>query len=206
MKAFKKLMIQWVFIILLIFIVMSYGVHLVNSGYIIECFSSFVARDVGSPETNHNVDQPINTKFSCKNTCGPLARCSITGEQCTSDVDCFGCVPKVQPITSKYNINFEGDNDAGKLTIGVTPTYSVLTTDIGTKAAYIHSKELDKSSKPPEYNQGVNLWKTAFNNGYKLFNERYKPPGNLTYEPNYKTMYTLSGEFTEDGPLASNSN
>jgi len=202
MKAFEKSLIQWIFIILLIFIVMSYGVYLINEDYIIECFSSFIARDVGSPETSHNVDQPINTKFSCKNMCGPLARCSITGEQCTSDVDCFGCVPKYPQKNLGIEINFKGDNDAGKLTMGVTPTYSPLTTDIGTNAAQIH---ISNSSQPPEYNQGVNVWENAFHNGYKFFNMRYKTPKDIDYIPNYPTRYTLSGEFKEDGPLESNS-
>ena len=40
--------------------------------------------------TEH-VDLPLTTNYSCQNMCGPPARCSITGEQCRSDSDCFGC-------------------------------------------------------------------------------------------------------------------
>lgn len=180
------------FCILLITGVMSYGTYLIKNNYIVECFTS----DIGSPYTSHIVNQPINTSFSCKNMCGPLARCSITGEQCTSDVDCFGCVPKVVSNPRNYGDNIVGENDAGKLTGGVTPTYSTLTTDIGTKA------ESNNLSKPPEYNQGTNLWKRAYHNGYKLFYERYRPTNKLI---SYPVRYTMSGEFIDDGPLASNS-
>ena len=77
--------------------------------------------DLGTPETSHTVNLPINTTFSCKNMCGPLARCSKTGEQCTSDVDCYGCQPKVyEPAYDTKAVG--GQNDAGKLTDGVTPT------------------------------------------------------------------------------------
>jgi hypothetical protein len=201
MKDYAKIILLWILSVILVIMVMSYGTYLIKNNYIIECFTPFIAKDLGSPETNHNVNLPINTSFSCKNMCGPLARCSITGEQCTSDVDCFGCVPK---INKKKQINTEnvlGVDESGKLTMGVTPTYSTLTTDIGTRASLINK---DTNEKPPEYNLGVDLWKSSFDNDYKLFNKRYKPPGNLTYEPNYPNRFTMSGEFMDDGPLASN--
>jgi len=208
MKAYKTILL-WAFIILLIVAVIKYGDYLIKNGYIVECFTSLtpnhrstsILEDTGSPDTNHNVPQPINTTFSCKNMCGPLARCSITGEQCTSDVDCFGCVPKMKTIPN-YGRNVGGQNDAGKLTGGVTPTYSTLTTDIGTQAALVEPG--DELTRAPQYNQGVDLWRARFDNGYKLFNERYKPPKDLIYEPVYQPRFTLSGEFTSDGPLASN--
>jgi len=201
MKAFTKIVLLCILSITLFVMVMSYSSYLINNNYIVECFTSFIAKDIGSPETNHNVDQPINTKFSCKNMCGPLARCSISGEQCTSDVDCFGCVPKINKTSQESGKNILGVNESGKLTMGVTPTYSTLTTDIGTSASLINK---DANDKPPEYNQGVDIWKSSFDNDYKLFNNRYKPPNNLTYEPNYPNRFTMSGEFIDDGPLASN--
>jgi len=200
MKAYKTILL-WILTILFIVLVMSYGIYLIKNGYIKETFSSFAVTDTGSPYTSHNVPQPINTKFSCKNMCGPLARCSITGEQCTSDVDCFGCVPKIEtPIKKTRDVG--GQNDAGKLTGGVTPTYSTLTTDIGTQAALVEPG--DELKRAPQYNQGVNLWRARFDNGYKLFDERYKPPKDLVYEPVYESRFTLSGEFMDGGPIASN--
>ena len=50
--------------------------------------------DMNSPLYSHTVNLPINDPVSCKNFCGPNAKCLLTGEQCTSDIDCQGCVPK----------------------------------------------------------------------------------------------------------------
>lgn len=202
MKAFEKTLLYWILTILLVIGVMSYGTYLIKTKYIVECFTSLALADTGSPETSHNVDQPINTTSSCQNMCGPLARCSITGEQCTSDVDCFGCIPKIVPGIPNYGRNVGGQNDAGKLTTAVTPNYSMLTTDIGTQAKLV--REGDELTRAPQYNQGVDLWRTRFDDGYKLFNLRYKPPKDLTYEPTYPARFTMSGEFTDGGPLASN--
>jgi len=200
MKAFYKTLLYWTFSILLIVAVLSYGTYLIKNNYIVECFQ---AVDLGSPQTNHVVNQPINTSMSCKNMCGPLSRCSITGEQCTSDVDCFGCVPKItETEIQKYGPDVKGENDAGKLTGGVTPNYSPLTTDIGTNAAAASAS--GSLENPPQYNQGTDVWKNRFNNGYKFFYQRYRPPKDLPYEPDYPDRSTMSGEFTENGPLPSN--
>ena len=112
--------------------------------------------DLGDPSTNHNVNQPINTTYQCSNMCGPLSRCSITGEQCTSDVDCTGCQPKIQPQTDTKNTR--GQNDAGKLTTEQTPTYSTLTTDIGTQATLYNKLKIP----PTTYNKGLNTWRSSF--------------------------------------------
>lgn len=69
------------------------------------------------------------------------------------------------------------------------PTYSTLSTDIG---------------KPAMANFGVNVWKSAFHKSQNLFDKRYKPP-QLTNMPNYPSRYSLTGEFMDDGPYASNS-
>ena len=159
---------------------------------------SFLTNQKNGPNYSHTVNQPINTTISCKNVCGPLARCSITGEQCTSDVDCYGCQRKINkyiPFLSEYR----GQNDAGKETSGVTPTYSTLTTDIGTRAK-LYNKLL---VNPPQYNTGVNTWQKKFNEGQYFYDKRYYP-GNMQYAPNYPKRKTLSGEFEDDGPLASN--
>ena len=158
-------------------------------------------RDIGSPETSHTVNLPINTTYSCQNMCGPMARCSITGEQCTSDVDCYGCQPKVE--ISKYaDKNVGGQNDAGKLTTSYTPRYSVLTTDIGTQAKlYGKGENLD----PPSYFKGVNQWQYSFDTGLELYNKKFNPNIEiLPFLPKYPKRKTLSGEFNDDGPLAAN--
>jgi hypothetical protein len=54
--------------------------------------------DLGLPGTSHTVNLPINTTYECENKCMPPARCSITGQQCSSDIDCCGCNPNAKKI------------------------------------------------------------------------------------------------------------
>jgi|UniRef100_A0A6C0DGF1 hypothetical protein len=172
--------------------------------YIIECFNSNEAIyvDTGSPTTTHTVNLPLTTTYSCKNFCGPTARCAITGEQCMADIDCPGCNPYGPDFKPQKTACIPGDNDAGKLTLGVTPTYSTLTTDIGTRSKLFTTNK-KKLSKPDQPNFGINTWIKGFNGGQQLFDEKYRPAG-LQFMPNYDKRYSLSGEFIEDGPLASN--
>ena len=168
--------------------------YLVSNNYIVEGL-----RDMGTSGTSHTVDLPLTTTYSCTNMCGPMARCYKTGHQCTSDIDCPGCQPYVPPLISS-NKNIPGDNDAGKLTFGATPRYSELTTDIGTHARVITK---DKFAKPPAPDLGINTWIDKFNKDTKQFDSIFKPP-QLEYMPTYDKRYSLSGEFIDDGPLASN--
>ena len=164
-------------------------------------------KDLGQPNTNHNVNLPINTKSSCKNMCGPISRCSITGEQCSTDVDCYGCqptIPSTQLTKNNKTVNIRGENNAGKLSYSA-PTYSVLTTDIGTHAT-LYNKLL---TPPLQYNEGTNTWKKTFNAGTELYNKKYKiisagPPNSGASLLQYPQRNTLSGQFTDDGPLAAN--
>jgi hypothetical protein len=158
-------------------------------------------RDTGSPETNHNVDLPLTTTTSCKNMCGPPNRCSITGQQCFSDIDCPGCEPQVPPLSPSTGENIIGNDDAGKLTAGVTPNYSPLTTGFGTQSRIVTK---DKLGKPTAPNLGIDTWSDKFNETRKLFDDRYKPSG-LKNMPSYSDRYSITGEFIDDGPLASNS-
>ena len=59
-------------------------------------------------------------------------------------------------------------------------------------------------SKPLAPNFGGNTWMNEFKDDKKLFDNRYKPK-NIEYMPNYPDRYSLTGEFIEDGPFASNS-
>ena len=179
--------------------------YLVANNYIkfsfFEGFDTNISDTEGS-DTNHNVDVPLTTTTSCKNMCGPPNRCSITGQQCMSDIDCPGCEPQVPPLSSNNGgANIIGDDDAGKLTVGVTPNYSPLTTGFGTQSRIVTS---DKFSKPSMPNFGVNTWSNKFNKGRKLFDDRYKPAG-LKNMPSYSDRYSLTGEFIDEGPLPSNS-
>jgi hypothetical protein len=147
-----------------------------------------------------NVDLPINTKYSCKNMCGPHATCSLTGEQCTSDIDCYGCQPTNQ-TKKKFSKDVNPYNDSGKST-DMTPTNSFLTSDIGSRAYYFD----DKINSPAIYNyKGINTWRQTFDEEQYLYNKRYNPSIYFTnFIPKYKAKPTLSGEFMVEGPDASN--
>jgi hypothetical protein len=198
-KKYYKIILALSCIILLYIIFMWINYLSINQ-YIIECFSPQpIQEDVTGGSTSHSVDLPLTTTYSCKNFCGPTARCSITGQQCFADIDCPGCQPYSPPLPRSKGC-VPGDNDAGKLTWGVTPQYSPLTSGYGTFQAYVTDNIYSKPSQP---NFGVNTWSASFNEGQKLFDARYKPAG-LQYMPKYPEMYSLTGEFVEDGPLPSN--
>ena len=69
-----------------------WGDYLIKNDYIRrERKEGFTTIPNINPETagsTTTVRLPINTTTSCKNMCGPPGRCSITGEQCVSDIDC----------------------------------------------------------------------------------------------------------------------
>jgi len=97
----KQELIFWSFVILILFIsIIQWGKYLINNNYIIEPFSNSLDKDIGDPSTNHNVEVPLTSTFSCKNMCGPNNRCSLTGEQCSSDIDCFGCNPGTKQFSN----------------------------------------------------------------------------------------------------------
>jgi hypothetical protein len=196
MKLFFNNMILPFMALILLFIIFNMIDYLATEKYIMEYFNTIGGiRD----NTTHSVDLPLTTRYSCQNFCGPNARCSITGQQCFTDIDCPGCQPYSPPLP-KTKECIPAANDAGKLTVGVTPTYSPLTTGYGTKERIITD---DMYAQPPQPNFGVDTWGESFNEGQKLFNRRYKSH-QLQFMPNYPQMYSLTGEFISDGPLPSN--
>lgn len=185
------------FALILLFIIFNMINYLVKDKYIVECFTNGPVQE--DSKTSHTVNLPLNTTYSCQNFCGPTARCAITGQQCLSDIDCPGCQPYSPPLPKTKDC-ISGNNDAGKLTSGVTPTYSPLTSGYGTRERVITK---DLYSKPSQANFGYNTWRQSFNEEQELFNKRYKP-NQLQFMPNYPQMYSITGEFTGDGPLPSN--
>jgi hypothetical protein len=179
---------------ILFYVIFKWIDYLVGNRYIIETFTN---------NTSHTVDLPLTNTYSCTNFCGPTARCAITGHQCFADTDCPGCQQNTTDMSNNHVTNtvIPGENDAGKLTWGVTPQYSTLTTDIGTQAKLITK---DKFSKPVKPNFGIDTWKSSFDQSKQLFDERYKPPNNIQFMPTYPNRYSLSGVFIEEGPIASN--
>ena len=173
--------------------------YLSINNYIVECFQQ------SNNSTSHTVDLPLTTTTSCSNFCGPTSRCAKTGQQCFTDIDCPGCQPQTtnqsNNTNKNKNTNIVGDNAAGKLTFSLTPQYSTLTTDMGTKAMTFLDKQFSKTPSPTF---GINTWRDDFDAEQKLFDKRYKPPSDLTYMPSYSPRYSVTGDYLEYGPLASN--
>lgn len=185
------------FALILLLIIFNMINYLVKDNYIVECFTNGPLQQ--DFKNSNTVNLPLNTTYTCQNFCGPTARCAITGQQCLSDTDCPGCQPYSPPLPKTKDC-IPGNNDAGKLTSGVTPTYSPLTSGYGTRERVITK---DLYSKPSQANFGYNTWRQSFNEEQELFNKRYKP-NQLQFMPNYPQMYSITGEFTGDGPLPSN--
>jgi hypothetical protein len=195
-KKYNNILLAFMCLTLLVSI--FYWIHFLTiNTYITECFKPGTIQE--SSATSHSVDLPLTTKYSCRNFCGPNARCSITGQQCMADIDCPGCQPYSPPLSSSGQ-PVPGDNDAGKLTLGVTPQYSSLTSGYGTQESVITNNMFSKPSMP---NFGGNIWISKFELDENLYYKRYKP-NKTRYMPNYPKRYSLTGQFVDEGPFAAN--
>ena len=171
--------------------------YLVKNKYVVECFEQTTSNtNVNNP---NYVNIPLTTNYTCHNFCGPSARCSSSGQQCIADTDCPGCSLKLAG-TPNPNRCVSGQNDAGKLTFGVTPQYSSLTTDIGTMAAFYKTSA---EKRAPQANFGINTWLSPFQQERLMFDKRYMPP-QITNMPNYPNQYTVTGILQNNDPLAAN--
>ncbi len=92
-----KLLFYITITFILIISIMKWIDYLTKNKYIIECFTNGPIME--SSNTSHTVNLPLTTQYSCKNFCGPTARCSVTGQQCLSDIDWQGTeqVKKIMP-------------------------------------------------------------------------------------------------------------
>jgi hypothetical protein len=202
---YKTILLAIISIALLIF-VFSMIHYLTKNGYIRSSFDSEnfepmkQIRERYDGSTTHTVDLPINTTYSCQNFCGPTARCSKTGQQCFADIDCPGCQPYSPPLPLSNSECVMGNDSGGRLIYNQNPQYSVLTTDIGTRARIISENLF---GKPVQANFGINTWQKKSEEEQKLFDKRYKPP-QLKLMPNYNKRYSLTGDFMEDGPPPAN--
>ena len=103
--------IKYIVIVMIIFIVLF--IYIINSNaYSKEGFNpkALLTYNSNSPKNSHNVDV-INNPYSCSNFCGPKATCLKTGEQCTSDVDCYGCQPPIKSNGNKSISVYSSDSE-----------------------------------------------------------------------------------------------
>lgn len=211
-KSFMLLLIS----VILYFFIFKWIDYLVNNKYITNCscqniiqkqnktyegFDTYtnITSNYGTPKTTNNVNIPLTTQYSCTNFCGPTSRCSITGQQCSADIDCPGCQPYIK--TSSYiTSEIKPNDDSGKMTSALPLNYSPLTFNIENEYSTVQT---NVNKKTPQPNFGINTWQNKFNQQNSLFKQRYQPP-NLTFMPSYMPKYSATGIFMDEGPLASN--
>jgi len=170
-----KYTILYTFVSLFLFwIVIKYGSLSCNSLKIVEGLTDFEQysqkiipypkdavinyNDINSPLYSHTVNLPINDPVSCKNFCGPKATCLLTGEQCTSDIDCYGCNPGPKQQGECVTKEVPPYDAGGKLSQQGLQ-YSPLTTGYNnhnTDFAQIYPNSKDAQIKIPY--QGLDLW------------------------------------------------
>jgi hypothetical protein len=176
-----------------------------------------------SPLYSHNVNLPINDTLTCHNFCGPKNQCSITREQCTSDVDCFGCNHGLTPMSACELEEIQPYDNAGKLGQNLGLTYSSLTNDSDKH----HDKDIAEAYPGSKYNniqkpyKGIDNWGRTFNKGIQYYNksreanEKYGEGINkvirdqtslnwLEYQLSYPTKISATGEFYETTAPAAN--
>ena len=192
-----------VFSVFLFWIILTWGDYIISL-----CAKQEPFTDTNTPLTSHNVDMPLTTSFSCQNMCGSKNTCFITGEQCTSDVDCQGCQPlKAREESQRWKRQPRPENDAGILTFNNGPRYSSLTTDIGTQNASLWQK--DKLAPVPVPDLGYDLWTPSANVSQSLYDDKMTfwysaAPKEFASMPIYPKRQSVTGIFVDNGPLAAN--
>ena len=168
--------------------------------------------NTNSPQYSHTVNLPINDPTSCKNFCGPNAKCLLTKEQCTSNIDCQGCNPGLTNQSACQTKNVDPYDGAGK---GLQ--HSPLTTGYNNHNidfAQIYPDSKDSQIKRPY--EGLDQWTDSFNKGLELYNkkrsiaDKYIQGTNTdtdttSFETKYPTTISATGLFYETTPPASNS-
>ena len=159
-------------------------------------------QDIGSSSTSHTINLPLTTTQDCSNKC-INARCSYTGQQCLSDIDCPGCNGlKGLENVNQSTPNVPGNDENGTLTTRFAPNYSTLTTNTGVmNASIFNMKNLGLASPPANF--GPELYKPGMDYDKKRFDKRYQPNG-FPFELTYPKTPTTTGLFMDSGPLPSN--
>jgi len=193
--AIPRSYIYFVLTICLFALLMQATTYMFRNHYISEAFMS---------DTTHDVDLPLTTTTSCQNMCGPPGRCSITGTQCLSDIDCYGCQPNTSPDLSntflRENKFIIGDDAAGKKSY-LAPMYSPLTHDSVYNAKPMIS---DPYAAPPDAYMGFDVWTSKAADMREIYDFTYLPSEDTPYISTYPMRYSATGQFRNTGPYASN--
>jgi hypothetical protein len=241
MKLNYKYTILYIFVsILLFWIVIIYGSKIINNNSTkllkegltdFEKYSEKVIpypkdalinyNDVNSSLYSHTVNLPINDPVDCKNFCGPKSQCLLTREQCTSDIDCYGCNPGPKSVNECITKDVLPYDATGKLSQGLQ--YSNLTTGYNNhNADFSQIYEGSKNAQIKMPYQGLDMWTVPFNKGLEFYNKKMESANKYSegisnsvpllldnntslYEPKYPLTISLTGQFYETTPPAANS-
>jgi len=158
--------------------------------------------NLNSPEYSHTVNLSINDPITCKNFCGPKSQCLLTRNQCTSDIDCPGCLPHSKKLPSQPRTKIDAYEASGK--IGQQGlTYSSYIN--GYNGHHFDQEEAypgSKNNKIIRAYQGVDTWTPTFNEGLKIYNKKM---GSYLGQPEYPMSETTTGLFYNTTAPASNS-
>lgn len=178
--------------------------------------------DLNSSEYSRTVNLPINESVSCKNFCGPKSQCSITREQCTSDIDCKGCNPGRTNQSKCVTQEVKPYDASGKLGQNQGINYSPLTTGFNNhNIDFAQLYEDSANAQINKYYEGVDMWTDSFNDGLELYNKKRNTADkynqyllnngelnmdiNNDLEAKYPMRISATGLFYETTPPASNS-
>lgn len=231
---FKYTIIYTLLCLFLFCVVIKYGSSICNKKNIIEGLTDFEKysqkivpypkdavinyNDINSPLYSRTVNLPINDPVSCKNFCGPKGKCLLTREQCISDIDCYGCNPgskSQSDCTTKDVHPYDATGKLGQQGL----QYSPLTTGYNkhnSDFAQIYDGSKDVQLTLPY--QGLDKWTDSFNKGLELYNKKRESTDKYNvanlgfgfeskkqyYEPRYPMTTSLTGQFYETTPPASN--
>jgi hypothetical protein len=215
----KKYIVLWTFLLIMIYFVAYRWIETSYASILKEGFdpNALLYGETNDPRFTKTVNMPITSQYICKNKCSPKARCIITGEQCSSDRDCYGCQPNIPPPPEYLTtLEVKPSDAAGKTVYNINPRYSELTTDLGTMSDLINP-----GSKVPKLYMGVDEWTTSANIAQKEFmrkqNEQQQlfedkitfvygaAPVQFRSLPKYTPTDSITGIFTDYGPPGSNS-
>jgi hypothetical protein len=161
---------------------------------------------INGPEYSHTVNLSINDPITCKNFCGPKSQCLLTRNQCTSDIDCPGCLPNSKPFLRQPPTNVKAYEDSGK--IGQQGlTYSPLINKVNLDMEEVYPGSKNSVLKRPY--QGVDMWEKSFNDGLKIYDRKMMSKYRLNnfekyIEPKYPMTISTTGTFYNTGPNPSN--
>jgi hypothetical protein len=195
--------------ILLIWLIINWFQYLQKNYFIfqgtniVEGFNPniYVPDDKDSMPKTDTVNLPINTNYTCSNFCGPKATCSKSGQQCSTDVDCYnvGC-------KSLLNVSKTGENLPTKNNAGPEPLDDALIFSANVSS---NADIIDENATIKRGYTGVPVWEDEYNAMVKINNDHLAyeyaaNPDKYKYTPHYKTTETATGLFYDIGPTALN--